>query len=48
LVFGMVGMLTGSSRFGIAALVVFFVAGGILLMRVDEEKGFKDAAVVEG
>jgi UMF1 family MFS transporter len=47
LVFGAVGLLTGSSRFGIVSLVIFFIAGGLLLMRVDEEKGFKDASVVE-
>ncbi|WP_085506864.1 MFS transporter [Thalassobacillus devorans] len=41
--FALVGQLTGSSRLGILALVVFFVAGLILLQKVDIEKGAKDA-----
>ncbi|HEY8482967.1 MAG TPA: MFS transporter [Longimicrobiales bacterium] len=38
-VFGVVGAITGSSRFGIFTLVVFFVAGILLLSRVDIEEG---------
>ncbi|GGC73653.1 MFS transporter [Thalassobacillus devorans] len=41
--FALVGQLTGSSRLGILALVVFFVAGLILLQKVDIEQGAKDA-----
>jgi UMF1 family MFS transporter len=45
LVFGVVGSLTGTSRFGIVSLVIFFIVGGILLSRVDEKKGFAQAEV---
>ena len=47
LVFGAVGALTGSSRFGIVSLVFFFVAGGLLLTRVDTKKGMLDAKSAE-
>jgi len=36
-VFGLVGQITGNSRLGILSLVFFFVAGGLLLMRVKSE-----------
>lgn len=39
LVFGLVFQLTGSYRPAIASLVVFFVVGGILLLRVDVASG---------
>jgi len=38
-VFGLAGMLLGSSRFGIVSLVIFFVSGMILLSRVKEQDG---------
>lgn len=38
-VFGLVGQLTRTSRLGILSLVFFFVAGGLLLRRVDVEEG---------
>jgi MFS transporter, UMF1 family len=38
-VFGLVGQMTGTSRYAIVSLLVFFVAGGLLLWRVDEERG---------
>ncbi|MYL32392.1 MFS transporter [Pontibacillus yanchengensis] len=41
--FALVGTLTGSSRLGIFSLVVFFIAGIILLTKVDVEKGEKEA-----
>ncbi|MBM7551122.1 MFS transporter [Thalassobacillus pellis] len=41
--FAIVGQLTGSSRYGILALVTFFVVGLILLQRVDVDKGVEDA-----
>ncbi len=47
LVFGLVGQLTGTSRLGIVALVVFFLAGGLLLRRVDVDAGRRDARRVE-
>ncbi|MFQ3543752.1 MFS transporter [Halobacillus rhizosphaerae] len=42
-VFALVGQLTGSSRFGILSLLVFFIAGILLLQLVDVEKGTKEA-----
>ncbi len=39
LVFALVGQITGSSRYGIVSLLVFFVLGFIILSRVDVEKG---------
>ncbi len=38
LLIGFVAVSTQSSRLGIASVAVFFVAGGLLLSRVDEEK----------
>ncbi len=46
-VFGAVGALTGSSRFGIVSLVVFFIGGGLLLTRVNTTKGISDARAAE-
>jgi UMF1 family MFS transporter len=39
--FGVVGMLTGSSRLSIISLVIFFVLGGLLFSRVDEQQGIR-------
>ncbi|QKY68493.1 MFS transporter [Lentibacillus sp. CBA3610] len=41
--FGIVGQLTGSSRLGIISLLVFFIAGIILLRFVNIEKGVQQA-----
>jgi len=46
LVFGLVGQLAGSSRLGILALVVFFLVGGLLLLRVDLEEGRRQASTM--
>ena len=43
LVFGLVYQLTDSYRPAIFALIIFFVVGGLLLMRVDTAKGIRDA-----
>ncbi|WP_438444738.1 MFS transporter [Gorillibacterium sp. sgz5001074] len=43
-VFGLVGLLTGSVRFAILTLALFFIAGMLLLRRVDLEKGAREAA----
>ncbi len=43
LLFGIVGQVTGSSRLSIISLIVFFVAGGLLLMRVDHDEGMRIA-----
>ncbi|MCK5327897.1 MAG: MFS transporter [Candidatus Latescibacteria bacterium] len=37
--FALVGQITGSSRLGIVSLVLFFVAGGWVLIRVKEDQG---------
>jgi UMF1 family MFS transporter len=49
LLFGVVFQLTGSYRPAIAALVVFFALGVALLLRLDPERGIREAgnAVVE-
>jgi UMF1 family MFS transporter len=47
ILFGVIGQLTGSSRWGIVSLTVLFVAGAFLLTRVDEEEGRRVAATAE-
>ncbi len=44
-VFAFVGQITGSGRYGIISVAAFFVAGIILLLRVDAGKGQRDASV---
>jgi MFS-type transporter involved in bile tolerance (Atg22 family) len=39
----MVGQMTGSSRLSIVALVVFFIGGSLILLRVNEKEGRKKA-----
>jgi UMF1 family MFS transporter len=43
LVFGLVYQFTDSYRPAIFALIVFFVVGGALLMRVDTQRGIREA-----
>jgi UMF1 family MFS transporter len=43
LIFGLVSQLFGNSRLGIVSLIIFFIAGALLLTRVDEEKGIQIA-----
>lgn len=43
LVFGLVSQLFKNSRLGIVSLIIFFISGGLLLTRVDEEKGIQVA-----
>ncbi|MCZ4498215.1 MAG: transporter [Marmoricola sp.] len=43
LVFGLVFQLSGSYRPAILALVVFFVLGGYFLLRLDPERGIREA-----
>jgi UMF1 family MFS transporter len=45
LVFALAGTLTGTSRFGIVSLVIFFIGGGLLLLKVDPERGKQQAAL---
>jgi UMF1 family MFS transporter len=44
LVFAWVGNLTGTSRFGIVSLVIFFILGGLLLLKVDVNRGLEQVA----
>lgn len=46
--FALVGQFTGSSRFGVVSLLVFFLGGLVLLSRVDVEEGRRVAARNEG
>jgi len=46
-IFGMVGQLSGSSRWGVASLIVLFIAGALLLWRVNEGEGQRVAAAVD-
>jgi MFS transporter, UMF1 family len=46
LTFGLVYQLTGSYRPAIFALVAFFVIGGLLLLKVDTERGIREAGNV--
>lgn len=41
--FAFIGQITGNSRLGIISLIVFFIAGIIILRFVDIDKGIKDA-----
>lgn len=43
LVFALVSQLTGTSRLSIFSLISFFIAGALILSRVDVEKGVSDA-----
>ena len=36
---GTITLVTGSNRVGILSIIILFIAGGLLLMRVDEQKG---------
>jgi UMF1 family MFS transporter len=46
LVFGLVFQFTDSYRPAIFALIVFFVVGGVLLLKVDTERGIREAGNV--
>lgn len=48
LLLGWVGLVTGSPRAAILSVVVLFVAGGLLLMRVDEARAQQELAQLEG
>ncbi|MBO9521065.1 MAG: MFS transporter [Nocardioidaceae bacterium] len=47
LVFGVVFQVTGSYRPAILALIVFFVLGAFFLLRLDPERGIREAGNVE-
>lgn len=40
-------VITGDNRYGILSLVILFVLGGVLLMKVDEEEGRRSVALFE-
>lgn len=42
-VFALVAQITGNSRFGIVAIVIFFILGALLLTRVNVEEGVRAA-----
>ncbi|HEU4342836.1 MAG TPA: MFS transporter [Candidatus Binatia bacterium] len=46
-IFGVIGQLTGSSRWGITSVTFLFVAGAVLLWRVDEQEGRRVAETAE-
>jgi UMF1 family MFS transporter len=46
-IFGMVGQLTGSSRWGIISVVVLFATGALILRGVDEDEGRRVAEAVD-
>jgi UMF1 family MFS transporter len=48
LLFAVVGQITGSSRLSIVALIIFFIIGGFLLSRVDEQEGIRLAREENG
>jgi UMF1 family MFS transporter len=43
LLFGVVSQIAGQSRLSIVSLIIFFIVGGLLLTRVDVEKGIRVA-----
>ena len=45
-VFGFVGQMTGSSRLSVVALIIFFISGGLILLKVNEKEG-REKAVQE-
>ena len=46
LIYGLILSLTGSLRYGILSLIVFFIAGFIILYSIDINKGIQEKALV--
>jgi len=46
-IFGIVGQLTGTSRLGIIAIIIFFLAGALMLAMVDHREGIEGAIAAE-
>jgi len=46
-IFGFIGQMTGSSRWGIISVTLLFIAGALLLWRVDEQEGRRVAQAAE-
>ena len=47
IVLGWVTSLAGSQRVGVATIIVFFVIGAVLLMKVDEAEGIANARAAD-
>jgi UMF1 family MFS transporter len=47
MIFGLISQLTGQSRFSIISVVVFFVVGALVLLRVDVDEGIRVAQKVD-
>ncbi|NPV85973.1 MAG: MFS transporter [Anaerolineae bacterium] len=47
LIFGIVSKVMGGSRMSVISLIIFFIAGAILLQKVDEEEGIRVAETEE-
>ncbi len=47
LVFALVSQAMGNSRLGIVSLIFFFISGGLLLTRVDEQEGIRVAKAAD-
>ncbi|MNW63168.1 Vacuole effluxer Atg22 like protein [compost metagenome] len=46
-VFGYVGQITGSTRWGILSLIFFFAAGIVMLLMVNVQRGIQDAGLAD-
>ena len=44
---GLILGATGSHRLGVASVILFFVVGGLLLMRIDEQEGVQTAKLLD-
>jgi UMF1 family MFS transporter len=47
MVFGAISQLTGQSRYSIASVVVFFIVGALVMLRVDVDEGVRVAREAE-
>lgn len=46
-IFGIIGQLTGSSRWGIVSVIALFITGALILWRVDEREGRRVAEMAD-
>lgn len=47
LIFGLVTQLSGGGRLGVISLIIFFILGGLLLARVNEQEGVRVAEEID-
>jgi len=47
LLFGLVSQIAGGSRLSILSVIIFFIAGGTLLIRVNVDEGIRVARAEE-